>query len=830
MNNLSLSHPKVGRKARFRTWVSGLAQTLRRRIAGQISGGLLGLLCICYPAIASQPAAFQQEHESAILAARSGQFSEALDQLHRLRLEYPQARSLLIDETLVLAWANRDQQVVDNGSQLNLASDPIRVITTVAKAYRNLKEFDNAVRWYHGALNRQPDNLDARLGLAMTLADGKRYEEAITELGNLPESQRNSAPALEVHAYILKSQGKTVQRLVIYDALLALDPASQKVLREKALLLREMMLPEFALELASQHPGILSQEEMDNLKGDQLALSIRSAARTYSAPGSESANSEKALATLDKHIATVPPGTPLYRRLRTDRLVALVDAGHDAEAVAEYELLTAEGMQPAANIRFAAARAYLANGQTDTALLLLTECLAAEPDNLDYQAEYFYGLLESGQLDQAIAYADALQARQSPGQQGTDQAGNLYMSARLRSILARSYADQLDQAQAELEAITREAPNNVDARQELASIYLWRGWPDKALAQYQQILTMYPEHLGARAGWTRAQLARQDYPAAAGAIKNLQKDYPGSRPVRQLARTWSLHEKSQLVVQASTGDSTGDTFGSRQYTLQGWWYTPPKYDWFRFYAHTFDSFAQFPEGDGQRSRIAAGAEYRRPGWNARTEVSARRWGGDAGLHAELNWRITDLWTVGASGELNSYETPLRADLNDVSSDQVAFRARYNANESLSLGSTLTLASFDDGNRRRGLSVYGRQRVVNNTWFKLDGTGSAYFSSNSEELASYYNPSSDRSLTVGADMRWIVFRGADRGLYHRLHPQVGSYYQDGYGSNPIWSLEYEFGMRFNDSWSLNLGARRGRHAYDGGMETSNTLLLGLEGRL
>jgi biofilm PGA synthesis protein PgaA len=805
-------------------------RTLRRKVVGHLVAALLGLLCICSPAMAGQATASELEHEAAILAARSGQFSQALDQLQRLRLENPQDRSLLIDQTLVFAWANLDQQVVDNASQLYLTSDPVQVITAVAKAYRNLKKFDNAVHWYQGALTREPDNLDARLGMAMSLTDGKRYEEAVTTLAVLADPQQNSAPALKVRAYLLKGQGKRVQRLAVYDALLALEPASPEILREKALLLGEMMLPEYALELARQYPGILSQQEMDNLEGDQLALSIRSAARTYSSPGSAPVKSEQALAMLDSHIASVPPDTPLYRRLRTDRLVALVDAGHAAEAVAEYEALTAEGMQPANNIRFAAARAYLANGQAETALLLLTECLAAEPDNLDYQEEYFYALLDTGQLDRAIAYADEIQARQASGPGGIDQAGDLYMNARLRSILARSYADQLELAQAELEAITREAPNNVDARQELASIYLWRGWPDKALAQYQQILTMYPEHLGARAGWSRAQLARQDYPAADVAISDLQKDYPESRPVTQLARTWQLHEKSQLVVEASTGDSTGDTFGSRQYTLQGWWYTPPKYDWFRFYAHTFDSFAEFPEGDGERSRIAAGAEYRRPGWDARGEVSTRRWGGDAGLHAELNWHVSDLWTVGAGAELNSYETPLRADLNGVSSDQLAFRARYNPNESISVGSTLTLASFDDNNRRRGLLVYGRQRAVNKTWFKLDGTASAYFSSNSKELTSYYNPSGDRSLIIGADMRWIVFRGADRGLYHRLHPQFGSYYQDSYGSNPIWSLEYEFGMRFNDSWSLNLGARRGRHAYDGGMETSNTLLLGLEGRL
>lgn len=805
-------------------------RTVWHRIAAHIAAGFMALYCLNTPALAGQPGVFEQEHEAAILAARSGQFDQALDQLHRLRLEHPANKLLLIDETLVLAWANRDQQVVNNASGLDPASDPALVISAVAKAHRNLKQYSDAARWYQAVLTREPDNQDARLGLAMTLADDKRYEQALAELAALPGPRQDNAAVLKTRAYILKNQGKTVQRLAIYDSLLALEPGSAEVLREKALLLREMMLPEYALDLARKHPGILSQPEMDSLEGDKLALSIRSAARSYSAPGSASEQSEQALAMLDSYLASVPPGTALHGRLRTDRLVALVDAGHAAEAVAEYEAQTGEGMQPANNIRFAAARAYMANGQAETALRLLAECLATEPDNLDYQVEYFYGLLETGQLDQAIAYAEQILARQVAGPQANQQPGELYMNARLRLILARSYADQLAQSQAELEAITREAPNNVDARQELASIYLWRGWPDKALAEYQQILTMYPEHLGARAGWSRAQLARQDYPAAAQAIQDLKKDYPGSQQVKQLARTWELHETSQLIVQASAGDSTGDTFGSQQYALQAWWYTPPKYDWFRFYAHTFDSFAEFPEGDGERSRIAAGAEYRRPGWDARGEVSARRWGGDAGLHAELNWHLSDLWTVGASGELNSYDTPLRADLNGVSSDQLGFQARFNANESLSLGGNLSLASFDDGNRRRSLTLSGRQRLLNKTWFKLDGTGYANFSRNSEDLASYYNPSSDRSLIVGAEMRWIIFGGTDRGFYHRLHPQLGSYYQESYGSNSIWSLEYEFGMRFNRSWSLNLGARRGRHAYDGGMETSNTLLLGLEGRL
>jgi hypothetical protein len=38
------------------------------------------------------------------------------------------------------------------------------------------------------------------------------------------------------------------------------------------------------------------------------------------------------------------------------------------------------------------------------------------------------------------------------------------------------------------------------------------------------------------------------------------------------------------------------------------------------------------------------------------------------------------------------------------------------------------------------------------------------------------------------------------------------------------------MRFSDSWSMRVGVQRARHAYDGSIEYSNTVLLGLEGRL
>jgi biofilm PGA synthesis protein PgaA len=293
---------------------------------------------------------------------------------------------------------------------------------------------------------------------------------------------------------------------------------------------------------------------------------------------------------------------------------------------------------------------------------------------------------------------------------------------------------------------------------------------------------------------------------------------------------WEAHEQSQLVLDSSFGNSTGDTFGSRQYSVQGWWYTPPVEDWFRFYAHSYDGFAELPEGNARRPRMAAGAEYRRGRWNARSEISVARWDGDAGIYGEANWRLSDSWSVGASADLNSYETPLRAYKNDVTSNQLAFRAAYAANELRSLSASLASAHFDDGNQRWSIFLAGRQRLLNQPRFKLDATAYLGASRNSLDTASYYNPSQDRSLGVGADMRWSRVLGSNRSLYHRLHPQLGSYYQESFGSNMIWSVDYEFGYRFNQNWNLRAGVQRARHAYDGGIEYSNTLLLGLEGRL
>ncbi|MBT8084455.1 MAG: poly-beta-1,6 N-acetyl-D-glucosamine export porin PgaA [Woeseia sp.] len=771
-----------------------------------------------------------EEQEAAVLAARNGQFALALVELDRLRTEFPDNHSLLIDQTLVLSWAKKDAEVVANAHLIDQMKDATQVLAAIAKSYRNLQQFETGIEWYRMLQNREAATLDATLGLAMTLADAGRFAEANAELATLARGERESLPALRTQAYVFQLEGRDVECLPLYDAMLALRPGDRQTLRQKAFLLRDMRLPELALELAESYPALLSDEEIEHLQADVIALSIRSAARTYSPQGTEWQSSVQILARLDEHIADTPSGTAPYRRLRGDRLVALVDIGLMQEAIAEFQALSAEPTPMTRLERYSAAKAYLATGKPERARQLLLGCLQEAPNHYDCRVEYFYALLELRKFEEAQLEADAMVAAQPVINPETLKPNPKYLDARLRAVLARSYADRLDEAQEELEGITAAIPNNPSARAELASTYLWRGWPDRALSEFQQALTVYPQHVGARTGWTTTQLARQQYRQAGAEISQLQQQFPHSKPVQQLTRRWALHQKSTLVLDASLGDSTGSTFGSEQYTVQGWWYSPPVNDWYRIYLRSYDGFAELPEGNSHRSRAAAGIDYRRGDWRARSEISDERWGGDAGMSLEVNWRMSDLWSLAAVADVNSYDTPLRAYQNGVKSNQLQMRAGYAPNELFALGTSISYASFDDGNRRSNVSLYGQKRLINLPEFKLDATGSLFASQSTLTNASYFNPRADQSAVLGADMRWTRYFAEERRFYLRVFPQFGSYAQQSFASNPVWRLDLEVGVDFGRRMSLQLGVQRARHAYDGLIEYSDFLHLGIEARL
>ena len=62
----------------------------------------------------------------------------------------------------------------------------------------------------------------------------------------------------------------------------------------------------------------------------------------------------------------------------------------------------------------------------------------------------------------------------------------------------------------------------------------------------------------------------------------------------------------------------------------------------------------------------------------------------------------------------------------------------------------------------------------------------------------------------------------------LGGNIGIYNQKNFGSDDIWTLEYELGFDVNEQLAFHLGVQRTRRVYDGGAEYGTFFLAGLNG--
>ena len=761
--------------------------------------------------------------EQAVAAARAGRLEEALAQLAELRAQHPQDAEVLWDYAVVLAWSGRDSEVLALAATLDAEAAPAYASGAVARAARNRGELAMAIHWYTAAVAREPDDLDAHLGLAMTHAEMGAYEDALAELARVPARQREHLRMRLAEGYVHTLRGATPEALLAYERALSIEPDNREALRGKALALKALFIPDAALALAREHPGLLTAGEEAELRADDLTVRLRNVLQTPRAHAERVAALESIIADYDRELAGSSGSPKLDRRLAADRLAALTEVRRAPEAIAAYEGLLATGEPLPAYAHLAGASAYLQNRQPEPALRALDLAGREPPSRLAADVERFYALSDLDRFGEARELAAAI-TEGAPGPQDPQAFQGQFLSA-----MALAYADQLARAQAELEVLLSRAPGNADARQGLAAVYRWRGWSDRALGTYEQLLAANPATAEARAGRAHSRLDRQDFRAAEDDLLTLRQTAAGTFALGDLERRWALHDSSEVLIETRWGESSGETFGSDQYEIDSYWFSPPiAYD-YRFYARTFDSYADFEEGDWDRRRAALGAELRRGPWTARTELSADRSGlDDPGLAGTLDYRIDDRWTLGGLIELNSYDTPLRADRAEVDSDLAGLNLGYQAHESFGVFSGLRYQDFSDGNRRTALFADARYRALTTSRYKLDLTAGAATSQNSLDDAAYFNPDRDFTAVAGLDNWLRTFRHYERWLQHRLHLWAGTYDQKSYGSDLIWGIDYELTWALSDALQLRGGWQRARRVYDGAPEYQTFFTAGLYG--
>jgi biofilm PGA synthesis protein PgaA len=309
---------------------------------------------------------------------------------------------------------------------------------------------------------------------------------------------------------------------------------------------------------------------------------------------------------------------------------------------------------------------------------------------------------------------------------------------------------------------------------------------------------------------------------------------PENQAVQRLAR--ELDAKRRWLFDAEVRPSNSDGGGAnamrQAMEAHARLTTPPIYDNFRLFARGDYANARPPEGFVQRTRAGAGLEWRIPDFSA-TIYPTQSWGSwtGAGGGATADWLVTDQLRLTFSGELYSWETPLRALFYGITASEVSAKAMWRWHESRSVAANFAYLPFSDGNQRFAGGVTYHEKLINVPGFDLTGMAEAYASTNSREIsAPYYNPTRDLSLVGGLMAEHTLWRRYDNSLVQALTVDAGLYSEYGFSDNWIGTVNYEHRWRFDPLTEFRYGIRLSRRVYDGAIENTLMFIAGLTQRI
>ena len=771
------------------------------------------------------------QYRNAIEQAREGKAAQALVTLRSLVERFPQRQDVLGDYAVVLGWAGDHPAALALLDRIDRAAAPSYVIEGLAASARVTRQFALAETLYREAIARFPDRVDPQIGLARTLADSGKLEDATALIEQVRAANPRRIDVLEAVADIATARRDYFGALAAYQTILALEPAHRGALRGKIQTLARLGAPQLAIELADRNPGVLASEDRAAIAADRTAHQIR-----WGAIAADTGKGPARFAALDRALAdsdaagqrALDPAAELTateRQLALDRISALRERYRMRDAVALYEALAARAAPVPAYAESAAASAYLYLEQPEKARDLYRAALATDPDNLGSRIGLFYALAESEdhaaalkEIDGAVAITPQWIDAWSPA---TIRENPAYARVQSARAMAPLFANRVGDAEQRLHELSDRAPYNMDIRTDYASSMRARGWPRKAVQELDWILAVEPDNGGALGERAGALLEMRDYRNAKPALGLAQAvDAEDGRVVRA-ARLSQVHDMRELIVDGTFGRSSGGgPAGTQDYAVDTRLYSSPLAYNYRVFAHAYAAEAKFDNGTGRWNRAGAGLEYRSPLITATGELTQDVNGGRTGAAASLAVTPNDYWTFRGTLDSTANETPLQARLAGIDARLGSGEVIWQAHESRSAALTYTHMDFSDSNRRDAAYARWTERVIAGPVYKLEITGGLYASRNSLAGTPYFNPSQDFSPTLEFANEWLQWRRYTRAFRHRLVATVGNYWQQNFGTGPVYGGRYEQEWDADDRLTFRYGVGRSLHPYDGAQTARN----------
>ncbi|QQU66656.1 poly-beta-1,6 N-acetyl-D-glucosamine export porin PgaA [Pseudomonas fluorescens] len=786
-------------------------------------------------------------YDALIIQARNGHFTPALTQLRQLSAER-QTPGQVSDHLVIAGWAGQDAEVLKvyeaQGKHRNLTT---QALATVARTYRNQKQWAQAEAVYRQALLREPNNVDLQLGQALTQADGGKANEAVQRLRTLVAAQPNDPNRRMALGYALTRAGLNYDALFEFDQAFIRAGDKPEVAREYIVALQKARLPEPALRLSAKRPGLVDAVTQRRLEGDLAAERVRMAEFATRTEKERYVIADRALQDYDKLISRWAPDATAKDdviRWRIDRLGALKARARHAEVIRDYQTLTSEGVQlPTYALRWVAG-SYLEQRQPEKAEPLYRQVLTAPDTDASYRVDdstaLFYALLESDKVEEARQVANNLAKEQNPRVElkglPIGNPNDNWMDAQQLSAQAGTYGGDLPGSEASLEALVAKAPGNVGLRLAQADMYRARDWPRRAEGTLKETETQAPRDIGLEVSQAYTAMDLQEWRQMDALTDDVLARNPDNRQVQRLSRLRDVHDMAELRVEAYTGKSygggnnndAGAVSGSRDWGIESVIYTPPIDEDWRLFAGAGYATADFQEGTGQHRWQRVGVERRTRDMTIEAEVSNHSYGDGSkqGASVSIARDINDHWQYGGSLGYLLNTTPLRA-LNDgVTANGGSGFIRWRANESREWKLTLSPSHFSDGNDRFEALLTGREGLYSSPHVQVDLGLEVGASRNSKEDTVYFNPKSDFTVLPMINVNHVLYHRYETQWSQQFQIGAGTYSQRDYSTGGIGLIGYGQRYRWNDVLEMGANLSLISRPYDGDRERDLRLLVDL----
>ena len=704
---------------------------------------------------------------------------------------------------LCLILSRRYQKAIDLLEKANIDPETVPDDRRYWLAWANFKtgKLDAAQEAFSMILRHDPGNLRARLGLVYCHASKKAFIPAMAAIEKLEAFFPNHTEVLFAKAFVFEKQERFWDAVAVYEHILKVSPGNRTAMR-----LRVRALSDMGATFLAEN-----RARADYPKDEDLINTIARDAGVDRIQWEETADAVRRLKILAAKDS----------RYTFDYIAALSKEQRYAEVLEAYERVTMEGISPPVWAQEIAADAYLAEQKPYRALELYDQILEAEPYRYQARLGRFYVLQDLRRWEEAQVLLDALDTETADSV--TDGGKRRPNPRKLELAVTRAwflaYQDRLGDAANAFESLHKKVPANLDVRNGLAHIYMWRGWHRKALSTFAVLESMDASYKPAETGRIAIlnELGKKRQARQMAALL-LQKK-PNDKGGRQVARALDVEQMNEWRTDISGQREDDDTYDMRIRTELS---TPLG---LKTRLSGYLLWQRIWQNSGRDSREDP-ASYRRFGigidhifdadWRMNAALSANYDDGqDAGIMARIDYNPTDTWFFGASGDTVSTDIARRARTAGIDASKWGLDATWRQSEWRQADIAYSGSRFSDSNQRDEVSVGYQQ----NLWVRNDWRVRLYFNfytvhnSKGDETI-YYNPKDAWELSATVMTEQTVRNMYHRSFVHRIYAKAGNYKQNGYGNAFTGSLRYEQVHAFSDRQALQAGIGIGRSVYDG----------------